>query len=68
MADITKKIVITFEGRDVEFLREIMASWYGRKKQTINLGIINNDAIAEAILMNMNGYEDFLQQNWYETR
>ena len=38
MADITKKIVITFEGRDVEFLREIMASWYGRKKQIINLG------------------------------
>lgn len=63
MADITKKIVITFEGRDVEFLREIMASWYGRKKQIINLGMINNDDIAEAILMNMNGYEDFLQQN-----
>ena len=63
MADITKKIVITFEGRDVEFLREIMTSWYGRKKQTINLGMINNDDIAEAILMNMNGYEDFLQQN-----
>ena len=40
-----------------------MASWYGRKKQTINLGMINNDDIAEAILMNMNGYEDFLQQN-----
>ena len=63
MADITKKIVITFEGRDVEFLREIMASWYGRKKQIINLGMINNDDIAEAIVMNMNGYEDFLEQN-----
>ena len=63
MADITKKIVITFEGKDVEFLREIMASWYGRKKQTINLGMINNDDIVEVILMNMNGYEDFLQQN-----
>ena len=63
MADITKKIVITFEGKDVEFLKEIMASWYGCKKQAINIGMINNDDIAEAILMNMNGYEDFLQQN-----
>lgn len=63
MAGVTKRLLVTFEGRDVEFLREIMASWYGRKKQTINLGMINNDDIAEAILMNMNGYEDFLQQN-----
>ena len=63
MADVTKRLLITFEGRDVEFLREIMANWYGCKKQAINIGMINNDDIAEAILMNMNGYEDFLQQN-----
>ena len=63
MADVTKRLLVTFEGRDVEFLREIMASWYGRKKQTINLEMINSDDIAEAILMNMNGYEDFLEQN-----
>ena len=39
MADVTKRLLVTFEGKDVEFLREIMASWYGRKKQTINLGM-----------------------------
>ena len=62
MCDITKRLLVTFEGKDVEFLKEIMASWYGHKKQKINLGMINNDDIAEAILMNMNGYEDFLEQ------
>ena len=63
MADITKRLLVTFEGNDVEFLREIMANWCGRKKQNIDIGMINNNDITEAILMNMNGYEDFLQQD-----
>lgn len=32
MADTTKRLLVTFEGNDVDFLRKIMANWYGRKK------------------------------------